>query len=503
MRLQAPDAIEPMTPEELTTVELARQYFWYFLKFIYAKSFEGDTYLHDDGTRRAFEFSQLHLEWAMLAQVNPRLCVMAPRAHLKSTVLGKAFALWHLFRTRPGDLTDIMYFSYKAQLATEQVEQLLRLIQTNPYCRHWKNLKPSSSTQVNYLIDFGLGPIGEGHVRAEGIMSATRGRHPKVTICDDILSDFANPLTGHELQRISRVFRQAIMSLPANPDDPLLVVGTPQSYDDILYELARSEEFLWLMYPAIIDHVNQVTQWPEKFTFSRLNVIRREIGNLAFEVEYQLMPVSTTDQFFTRDDLLPIIDGAMPAWDLSVPLVTDGLGVYGGFDVGRLVHPSHVCVLLELPSGTLVQVYQEFMDHLHYGEQVRRLNHVAESLRLSRGYYDATYNALDDRGLSPKWRGRAFTRKLKADMATLLEKRVHAESDRPSLILLNDARQLRQLLTVDKQLKAATSVEGHGDAFWSLGLAVKAAEDGPGLVSIGSATPPTLSPGRAWAGMMR
>ena len=82
----------------------------------------------------------------------------------------------------------------------------------------------------------------------------------------------------------------------------------------------------------------------------------------------------------------------------------------GGFDVGRYVHPSHVSVLVELPSGTLVQVYSQFLDQMRYPAQVRTLNQIADTFKLSRGYYDATFNALEDRGLRTAWRGRSFTK---------------------------------------------------------------------------------------------
>ena len=130
------------TPKEQAIIEVSRQFFWFFLLNVFIKSFEGYSYLHDDGSRREFTFGRMHVEWALLAQYNPRLCVMAPRAHLKTTVLVQAFAFWEMFRVQENQLLDIMYFSYKSSLATEKVEDLLRLMRANPYCRYWKDLKP-------------------------------------------------------------------------------------------------------------------------------------------------------------------------------------------------------------------------------------------------------------------------------------------------------------------------------------------------------------------------
>ena len=486
------EKIESFTAAENAIIVAARQYFWYFLEHVYLRSFDGQYYIDDDGVFQPFSLGSLHREWAMMAQYNPRMCVIAPRIHLKTTVLAQGFAFWQMFRVDPGQRKEIYYISYKAELASEKVEDLKRFISANPFCRFWQDLKPTATTQINYVVNYGEGPIGEVDMDSGGILGAMRGKHPHTTICDDILSDFANPLSPQEILKINRVFRQAVMSLPPNPTDPLMVVGTPQSYDDILNLLAGLDDWLWLHYPAIVDEKNQVVQWPEKFSFARLKRIQREIGPTAFEVEFQLTPVQVTDQFFTREDILNVIDERLLMWPVDQLFDKGDLGTYGGFDIGKHVHPSHVSVLLQLPSGTLVQVYSQFLDQMRYNLQVKALNQIADTFRLSRGYFDATYNVLEDRGLRTAWRGRTFTRKLKGDMATSFEKMVVAEEDDPGIILLNDLRQLRQIITVDKALKAATTIDGHGDAFWSNGLAVKAAEDGPGIVDIG-APPPELS----------
>jgi hypothetical protein len=66
--------------------------------------------------------------------------------------------------------------------------------------------------------------------------------------------------------------------------------------------------------------------------------------------------------------------------------------------------------------------------------------------------------------------GITFTSKSKFSMATELDKLITNEA----LELLPDDRQKRQILSVDCDLKAPETDEGHGDAFFSLALAVLA-----------------------------
>jgi hypothetical protein len=159
--------------------------------------------------------------------------------------------------------------------------------------------------------------------------------------------------------------------------------------------------------------------------------------------------------------------------------------VYTGMDVGKDVHPSHVSVFVEVPGGTLIQVFQMFLDHLDYRAQVKVINRVIRHSDVTRFYYDSTRAELDDSGPSSRAKGHRFTKRLKANMALLLERRIYASPEEPGIILLKDDRMLKQLCAVTNDLESQEVGEGHGDAFWSVALAVKAAEDGPGVTLLG------------------
>lgn len=494
-RSRATDSLpEPFTEVEKVHLALGLNFFWYFLDNIFQKSFVGQTfYSPETKNREAFEFGNVHCEWALLAQFSPRLCLQAARGHLKTTVIGQGFPFWLMARAGMDqfETVDGVYFSYNEKLASEKTADLKRFIRTNPYTRFWKDLKPSAESIINYLIDWGDGPVAEVFLRPSGIKAATRGRHPSFVIADDILSDFSNPLSSSELRLISRIFRNAIMSMPSNPSDPLMLIGTPQAFEDILYQLANDEEWMWLTYPAVKNWEKKTVQWSEKYDYDRLMRIRKSHGEASFAVEQQLVPVTITDQFFSRDDLAPIVDADLKMWDLTKEFPNRaGLGVYAGLDIGKTVHPSHVIVFLELPDKTLIPLYESFLDHTSYTKQVRLLNFLAKRFNL-KGYFDRTNNVLSDRGLSRRWVGKVFTKRLKANMALMFEKRVFAEVDEGDsrMVLPSGERFLNQIVAVRKDLTASESPEGHGDSFWSVALAVKAADDGPSVVDIGSANP--------------
>ncbi len=475
--------VQPFTQEERAVVLRAQLSFSCFLDEVFARSYDGRRFRMSDGQQLPFSLGDVHHAWALLAQTYNRVCILAPRMHLKSTILNHAFVFWRLFRGW-GDV-DAMVFSYKDQLAREHLQITKRLIKLNPYTRFWRDRKPGSDYLINFEVGFGDGDTWLGEAAGSGILSASRGRHPKLVVADDILSDYANQLGSPQLQRIDNVFRQVVMSLP-DPHDPLIVVGTPQSYEDTLFQLKDDPTFHWARQPAILNDQTQATLWPERFDMGQLRRIRAAIKQRAFSVEYLLVPASLADAFLPMEAVRRCVDDELQLSSLEKPFVNaQHFPVYAGFDVGKSVHPSHISVFVELPDRTLVMVHQAFLEHWDYRTQASYINRVIEHFNVTKCYYDSTRAELDDRGLSKRAQGQRFTASLKANMALLLERRVYAASEEPGIILADDGRMLRQISAVKKDLQSVETSEGHGDAFWSIALAVRAAQDGPAMVDLG------------------
>jgi hypothetical protein len=305
-------------------------------------------------------------------------------------------------------------------------------------------------------------------------------------VCDDILSDYANALETTQLQRIDNIFRQVVMSLP-DMQAPLIVVGTPQSYEDTLFQLKDDPTFHWMREPAVFDDTTQATLWPERFDYRRLMRQRAAIKDRAFQVEYLLVPAALADAFLAPGRVRDCVDEELKMYSLDAPFSNpEHFPVYMGVDVGKSLHPSHLSVFIQDPEDrTLVMIYHEFMDHLNYGAQTKRINRVIKHFDVTKGYYDNTRAELEDRGLSKRLRGVHFTKGKKSNMALLFEGRVEATGDDPGIVLLPDGRMLRQISAVTKDLKSVETSEGHGDVFWSIALAVWAAADGPAVANLG------------------
>lgn len=480
----------PFEAKELLSIQMGAHSFTSFLDGIFPKSFLGQTFPMADGQRHSFSLSDLHFFWGEIIQQKPRACLMAPRMHLKSTVCNHAFSFWQGFKA--GAFVDGVIYSYTQDLAEDHTEILKRDIKGNPYCRFWVDNNPTAKSMVDFTVSFGpqLAHLGTWQFKVEpaGVFTASRGKHPRFVVCDDILSDFANPLDPKVLRRIDDIFNSVIQSLPG-PDDPLIVVGTPQSYEDTLYRLRDNSEFWWGRFPSETPVEGQdepVVAWPERFSHRVLQRVMRRVKERAYQVEYMLIPFLAVNSRLPRESVVACVDPDLKSSSLMAPFVNpQNLPTFGGMDIGKEVHPTHIVVFMKMHDGSLVQIYQKFLDHMPYNAQAKLVNRVIQHFDVSRFYYDSTRAELDDRRVSKRARGKKFTRQLKANIALLLERRVFADQEEPTIIWLPDERQVNQIVAVTMDLKSVETDEGHGDSFWSNALAVKAAEDGAGTVVLG------------------
>lgn len=108
------------------------------------------------------------------------------------------------------------------------------------------------------------------------------------------------------------------------------------------------------------------------------------------------------------------------------------------------------------------------------------MEHVKEALKAS-GIdllkYDATRGELDilqeAMKLPEEFEGVVFTKKRMVSMATTLSDRV----THGSVMLLDDPRQTNQMLSVNNNLQAIESPQGHGDSFWSVAMSLPEREE--------------------------
>lgn len=312
----------------------------------------------------------------------------------------------------------------------------------------------------------------------EGIMSFKRGKHPTGMICDDILKDPQVKLDISQLLKIAQAFFEEVEQMPK---EELHLIGTPQDQEDLFAQLETKEGYNCKRYDA---EVKEGEAWWENnpmFNWQALKERENRIGKKAYQKEFRCMPVRGTEGYLSFDEVKGIINPQLINYSFNNIPNKLGLRV-GGFDIGKKTHPSHLSVF-EKKNGKMIQLHSKFMDGWNYTDQIDYLSKVVKDFSMDALYYDDTraeFEASDEQGKIPaEMSGVVFSAKSKFTMATELDKIV----TKRNIELLSDERQKRQILTVDCDLKAPETSDGHGDAFFSLCLAVQAYADNQGDVA--------------------
>jgi hypothetical protein len=400
----------------------------------------------------------------------------APRKHAKTTIILGLLA-WLIFRcdVYANQYSEYLYIMYSDDLACEKMTLFKQYIKVNSYFVGIVDLKTTAETVVLFN--------NNGHyisIKPAGIMSFKRGKHPHGVICDDILKDAEKRLDLSQIHKITQIFEAQVTPL-MKEGGFIHLVGTRQDASDLFGSLSVLPGWDCSFNKAIIDRKTQEVLWPEKFTYKRLlDIELNETGKKNFLREYQDEPVRGVEGFFTHSEIEGQIDRQLVNHNPQKQKLEEFSDCYGGMDLGKKRHPSHIAVYQAVPDEKviyLIQVASIWLDGVDYTEQLRIADVVIQFFGVASFYWDNTraeFEGFSERGeLPPEMRPFTFTAGGKEKIASEFDKQV----GKKTIILLNDERQTRSILSVDGNLQSPETADGHGDAFWSNSLAIQAFVD--------------------------
>ena len=391
-------------------------------------------------------------------------CAILPRFHFKSTVLGHAFSLWRLL-TAKRDMS-ILYLSYSDGMAQYHISEINKAVNRNPIISEWMdNRSPKAEFSFRYHIN--QRPVNIVH---GGLFSFKRGMHVNGgLIADDILRDPENPLNLSQITKVEDHFMTESLFIPLK-ETPVIVLGTPMMPGDLLSKLQEDDRFYSRVLPALDPVPGRRVLMPELYSEEWL-LQQQRARPKSFASEFMLTPHFSTESYFNEEDITKCEDGTLRPFSATrrYKKEEDEEQLFAGFDVGKKRHPSHL-VIFRRKNDIIEQVHSSFLDNWSYTDQIQYLNEVSENFDLMRGYVDNTRGELEERGLDSIWRPMTFTVRSKNTMAQIFEEYVHSGK----LKLLKDERQKQQILSVNNDLKAPDTPMGHGDAFFSIAMALSA-----------------------------
>jgi len=454
------DAFDRLASGLLTTQRTQVGGFYDFLVNIWAHSFDNPEYFN------AWHVGQLaeDIEYCLANTLN--YCAILPRFHFKSTILGHAFSVWSLLKA-PRDCA-VLYLSYSDSMARYHISEINKAISRNYILREWMdNRSPKADFSARYYVN--NKPMD---VRHGGLFSFKRGMHVNgALIADDILRDPENPLNIGQITKVEDHFLTESMFIPLK-GTPVIVMGTPMMPGDLLSKLQEDDRFFCRILPALDPVPGRRVLMPELYDEKWL-LQQQTARPKSFASEFLLVPHFATESYFNDADISKCEDDSLR----NIPVThryrkPEDTFVFAGFDVGKKRHPSHL-VIFQREGNKVSQLHQSWLDGWNYSDQIEYLNEVAEKFDIDRGYVDNTRGELEDRGLDFRWHPLSFTLKSKNTMAHIFEECVHSGN----LTLIKDERQKQQILSVNNELKAPDTPMGHGDAFFSIGMALLASHE--------------------------
>lgn len=487
-------------PPELTEEDLLRinSSFYYFCTRIMPYSFE-DGFIDGAFIEDICRFMEMYRKTARVSA----------RDHFKSTAV-KCYWMWKLmvdsFRS-----VESQYFSYNEKMASYHTAKIKEWVKSNPYYKGCKDLKKAADGVLKYTWD----GIHVHSLTPQGLLSFNRGIHTGpygMVFVDDPLKDPENKLLLTKIKVINDVFEAQIMDMPDPQTGELHIVGTPQTKEDFFFNVDVMRRFGVKILPAIQNEVRKIALWPEYMSFEELAARRKERPKL-FDQEYMCKPGYAKESYIDEEKLIACVNPSLVNYSVFDKMKAQDedlsrCDVIGAIDIGKKAHPSHftvykrVPVLNEhhVPTGKYreVQIHSKWMDEWDYTNglngpqainnfipehptQIEYVLLALEHFGIDKIFYDATrgeWEGFVEQGLLPAgiFIPVIFNTKRKTQLAETFDRKVIDGT----VAMLDDARQHDQVLMVLKDLNAIETSGGHGDSFWSNGMALSGFEDGSG-----------------------
>lgn len=231
-----------------------------------------------------------HLEWSDLVAKHTRLCINASRNFGKSYMFSMAYPLWMAWKNpnRYG-----LIFSATDEQARRILGDIKTELETNPRLSFLMHAKPKKWNESEIHL-------ANGHViYAKSFGTKIRGNHPCWCVADDVLND--ETIGSESIRRKQNdYFFSAIVGM-MHINDPLIVIGTPFTSNDLYGEIQKRQGFHFQKFAAIQRNADGVEEslWPERFTLANLHYIRDQlIGNIRFTREFLCVPVADEMSLF-------------------------------------------------------------------------------------------------------------------------------------------------------------------------------------------------------------
>lgn len=204
---------------------------------------------------------------------------------------------------------------------------------------------------------------------AVGVESAVVSKHYDVILCDDLV-DEKNAATPTVRQKTHTFFYKTLLPT-LEPNGILSIRGTRYHPEDLYGHLILNEMAgpRTLIIPALRGNAEDgwISTWPEKWPVAKFLQLRKSMGTILFDTQYQCDAESMRGEIFDFDDFTRIEAGQVPT----------GLPIFLGVDLAiSLKSTGHFFALVKIAwdaKNDYIYVLDSYESRLKFSDQTKKL----------------------------------------------------------------------------------------------------------------------------------
>jgi len=234
------------------------------------------------------ECQSFHREWLRLFENNNFISLLAPRGHGKTTIVA-GYILWKIV-TNP-DIRILI-----VTINQDKANEMMTFVQSNlanndDLIELYGQQKGYSEWSRDTLRVYKASPTHkEPTLKVLGVTSSMIGGHYDLIILDDV-TDQKNSRTEMRRRDLVDWFNKTLMPM-LEPEGKIISIGTKWHQADIHSYFQKLSNYSCKTYKAIIEEPSEQNKegkvlWPSRWSFEKLNEIRKTYGNTTFMMQYQ------------------------------------------------------------------------------------------------------------------------------------------------------------------------------------------------------------------------
>jgi hypothetical protein len=220
-----------------------------------------------------FEMEAFHKEWIWACHKYSRVAIQAPTGFGKTTIIGVAYVLWFVTYNQN---KQVLIVSKSMPQSIKLLEAIKNTIQESPILQQLIPLDKSTWTKTEINLSTGC------KIFCRPYSVNIKGFHVDLIICDEAASFIDQS-----------IYYRYVVTRATAKNGKVICISTPENIADLMAQLKTNAEYWSKVY---ISEVDGKSIWPTRFPMHKLNKIRAEIGEAAYQREYLCNPQAQRDR---------------------------------------------------------------------------------------------------------------------------------------------------------------------------------------------------------------